>query len=286
MAMRRLVLGLILVACAVAPASASAAPELTAEFKLPTSAGFAAEVNAYDNQIILTIRRGTRSASYLVRGELTETGIDAQFGRLGRISFDFQPSETEEREPPAGCRGKPATVMQGTFAGEAKFRGEGGYATIEVSRVKGQLEVEPGLRCSERRPLARRGNREVGALRAFDRHGGRYLLAIGNTSATGFYEAGFLANVVERDEGMTIDRAAGLGTKRRGLFVYDHQAGTATVRPPAPFRGEAHFTRQGNASRPGSWRGDLSVSLLGHPPVALTGPTFRTTLNRKPPYFR
>ncbi len=56
------------------------------------------------------------------------------------------------------------------------------------------------------------------------------------------------------------------------------------MRPPAPFRGRASFARHGGPRHPGRWRGNLSVPLLGHDPIRLTGPAFRTILNRNIPY--
>jgi len=80
---------------------------------------------------------------------------------------------------------------------------------------------------------------------------------------------------IEIREGMDIWRA----TEVRGpasAFDFDHAAGTASLRPPAPFTGHASF-----AARPhgrGLWRSTIRVPLLGANPIDTGGPGFRVTL--------
>ena len=60
-------------------------------------------------------------------------------------------------------------------------------------------------------------------------------------------------------------------------FTYDRHLRTATVSPPAPFAGSAHFDLGKKAGR--RWSGDLTVDLPGRTATPLTGPTLRATLS-------
>jgi hypothetical protein len=56
-----------------------------------------------------------------------------------------------------------------------------------------------------------------------------------------------------------------------GAFVFDHAAGTATLRPPAPLRGRASFEE-----RPGPdlWRSTIEVPLPGADPLRTGAPGY------------
>lgn len=292
--MRRLVLGSVVLACMLASCAATAAAEVTVEVELPASNGFSAKVEASGEHVGLSVidskpsRGSGRYNVYVAKGEVDETAVEAQFGRLGQISLEFQPTSEDRRPAGPGCPGEQYVDKEGFFVGEIQFRGEQGYTTIDAQRVKGTVAVKPPPKCRGGRlpRAAERDRGDVAALRALDRAGRTSLLALGGTSRTGRYEAEFLAGSLEHSEAMTIGRYAFAATNQRDSFVFDHEAGTATIRPPAPFRGSASFVRHGGPQRPGRWRGDLSVSLLGQGPLRLAGAAFRTTLNRNLPYFQ
>ncbi len=61
-------------------------------------------------------------------------------------------------------------------------------------------------------------------------------------------------------------------------FVFDHAAGTATVRPPAPFSGHASFQRRTHA--PALWKSTIRIPLLGADPLDFSGPEVVTRLRR------
>jgi len=292
--MRRLVLGLGVVLCVLAASTGSAAAEVDVEFELPTDNGLSAEVEATDGRVSLSIldgnryRRWGRYVTYAAKGDVRESGIEAQFGRLGKIALAFQPTSFEKVPVGPRCAGEKSVEEKGIFSGEVHFRGERGFTTIDVDQVEGKVSVKPDRRCRDGRAAraSALGRGEVGALRAFDREGGQSFLAVGGTSRAGRYQAEFAAGLLERGEGMRIYRYAWAATGHRGFFDYDHEAGTAAIDPPRPFAGSGSFVRDGGPKRPGRWSGDLTVSLLGHEPLRLTGSAFRTTLNRKPPYVR
>lgn len=295
--MRRLVLALLVVVCVLAASTATAAARVSTEFKLPVSEGFTAEVEAVGEKAggevtLSLITRDQLSGhwnSYTARGEVLETGIEVSFGSLGQISFEFQPTSSRSEPAGPGCNGERWTTKEGFFVGEAEFHGERGFATIDVHRVKATVRVDPERRCLPRSdPSGRaapgpRSESELGALRA-RAEDGRIFLAVGEHERGEEAGAGYLAGLVEHEEDMRIARIAYANTKHSGRFLFDHDAGTAFIRPPAPFRGHASFRRHGNAKQPGTWRGNLSVTLLGHDAIGLAGPAFRATLSRDSPF--
>jgi hypothetical protein len=89
--------------------------------------------------------------------------------------------------------------------------------------------------------------------------------------------ARFSASISERRGQLSIERAVETEAKP-AAFDYDVAAGVATVTPPAPFDGEATYSRtpKGGAS----WHGNLSVDFPGRAGVPLTGPGTRASLVR------
>lgn len=290
--MRRLVLGLVLALSAPAPNAAAAAAEVEAEFKLPASNGLRVEVEARGNEVALAVldddraHRSGRYTAYLAKGETLETGVEASFGSLGQISFQFEPASSQSGPGGAHCS-KQWIFKDGFFEGEARFRGENGYVTVDTHRVRGELKIHPCREASAQTlAAAAKPRRETGALLARAKDG-RLFYAIGETDRR-HHQAytGFHAQLLETHEGLRIARLAYASLEEPGRFHYDHQAGTATVQPPGPFSGQATFARSGaNPRQKGSWRGDLSVRLLGHEPINLTGPDFRTVLLRHSPFY-
>jgi hypothetical protein len=64
-------------------------------------------------------------------------------------------------------------------------------------------------------------------------------------------------------------------------FVFDHEAGTATVRPPQPFSGHATFKRRRNGRD--LWQSTIRVPVLGAAPLSISGQDFRARLVRDLP---
>ncbi len=303
-----LALALTLTALAVVPAVGEAAPgapadpQVRADFTLRGSHGFTAEWESSSGGPVVLLVRGPHQANfYAVRkGKTSASGVEAKFGRLGEIALAFEPRKTARLEPPAGCEGEPHLEQEGFFVGSAHFRGEGGFTTIDVARVHGGLEVEPQWRCNRRqaptrshRRFARFGHglalRAAAADQAYLRTRGpgqTVFLANSEVVDTGRTTFSFVGAMQERSEGMVIGREGFIARRAASAagaaahFEYDHAAGTARVRPPFPFSGEASFSRGRGASR---WRGDLSVALLGHAPLRLAVPGSRARLLRDSP---
>ena len=225
-------------------------------------------------------RRNEQLVSYEVKGKVTERGLKARFGRLGLIDVAFTPTRTlGSTAPSEGCTGNPRTLREGTFAGTIEFSGERGFVRIEAPAAEGSMSVVSQWQCPDppARPSASspRSGADAATLYAFGRSCDCYLVA-----SVHFRRGGgsrFSAVQVERREGMEIVRASG-ASAGTGALVVDFATGTASIRPPLPFRGQARLE-----PRPGGrylWRGAIRMPFLGSAPVSVTRPDFLISLNR------
>jgi hypothetical protein len=283
------------VAALLAATSASvvlaASPEkgtvVTVELDLKADHGLHAKLETSDDEVVtLELRRKDRLVTYEVKGEVTESGLTVAFGRLGAIDVGFTPTETlSSTEPSEGCAGEPRTLREGIFTGTIDFTGERGYVRIQASQAEGSMSVISQWDCPEgddisplagiSRVLARSSRKEKKAA----------MLYAASRRCSCVFAAGvhhrnsgggsiFYGVKSERREAMEIVRATG-ARGGAGAFVFDHTAGTATLRPPRPLSGRATFER-----RPGRdlWRGTIQVPLLGADPLRPSGPGFRAAL--------
>lgn len=246
--------------------------------------------NSEDGTVTLELRKEGQIATYKVPGEATEGGLKARFGRLGLIDVAFTPTKMlNSTEPGEGCTGAPRTLREGVFAGTIDFTGEREFVRIEGPQATGSMSVISQWECPEAEamdPFARvsrlsaatsrdeKGERESATLAAVRRGFSCYFVAgVAHRHSGG--KSIFLGAKIEIREGMDIWRA----TEVRGpasAFDFNHAAGTAALRPPAPFSGHASF-----AARPhgrGLWRSTIRVPLLGANPIDTGGPGFRVTL--------
>ncbi len=292
--------GLAVLAGLSAPPLATARGTLPAaiQFDLPADHGLHAHLETFNGEVTLEIKRRGRGATYETEGESTAAGLKVQFGKLGRIDLAFEPTETRRENPPKGCTGPPSTTSEGAFVGSIEFSGEHGFVHIEASRVSGTLEVsrESEWKCRERAgpefhpsapprsslPLERRAEAatEPATLTARDPRCRCFFAAYAVRDRHGRGPTFFVGAEIEQREAMKITRAtyARAGASR---FLFDHAAGTATVRPPAPFSGHAVFRRRPHGRS--TWRSTLRVPLLGAEPLSPQGPEARPQLLRSFP---
>ena len=292
---------LLVIAVAIAlPATAAAtasgaSPEqgtfVLVDLTLETNNGLDAHLeNSEDGMFTLKLQREAQSVTYEVPGEATEGGLKARFGRLGLIDVAFTPTKTlNSTEPGKGCRGAPRTLREGVFTGTIDFTGEREFVRIEGPQATGSMSVISQWECPEveamdpfasvSRLLAatsrdEKGERESATLAAVRRGFSSYFVAgVAHRRSGG--KSIFLGAKIEIREGMNIWRA----TAVRGpasAFDFDHAAGTAALRPPAPFSGHASFAARPH--RRGLWRSTIRVPLLGANPIDTGGPGFRVTL--------
>jgi hypothetical protein len=250
-------------------------------------------------KITLEVERKGRLVTYEAPGEVTETGLKVQFGKLGVIDVAFKPIETRLDRPPKGCAGKPSTSSEGFFVGTIDFTGEREYVRIGGDQAKGTLSVwrESEWRCPKRRgkiQASREGPRrpaagfrrraeakeEPATLSAFGARCRCFFAAYAERDRKGRGPSTFVGAKFEKREGMEISRVT--YAKAGSLaFVFDHAAGTATVHPPAPFSGSGAFKRRLHSRD--LWRGAIQVPLLGADPLSFNGPGVRARLVRALP---
>lgn len=301
MAVRCISLPLLAIAVAIAllavPAgvASGASPEqgtiVKVELDLKASNGLHAHLkNSEDGTVALALWRKGQAVTYEAPGKATEVGLKVRFGRLGLIDVAFTPTKTlNSTEPGKGCTGAPRTLREGVFAGTIDFTGERGFVRIEGPQGTGSMSVISQWECPEAEgmdPFARvsrllaatsrreRDKRESATLYAGRRGCSCYLVAGVHHRYSGGKSL-FLGVKREKREGMEIVRA----TQARGpasAFDFDHAAGTAMLRPPAPFRGHASFEARPHGR--GLWRSTIRVPLLGADPIATGGPGFAATL--------
>jgi hypothetical protein len=299
--MRHLSSLLLAIAVAVALPAASAAtasaasPEegavVLVELTLQTNNGLNAHLeNSEDGTVILEVSKEGQSVRYLVPGEVSEEGLKARFGRLGLIDVAFTPTKTlNSTEPGKGCTGASRTLREGVFAGTINFTGEREFVRIEGPQATGSMSVISRWECPKKsamNPDARvsrtlaaaprngKGKREAATLAAM-KHG---------------FSSYFVAGVAHRHSG---GKSIFLGARIEGLddvliwrttvvhgpasaFDFDFDAGTATLRPPAPLRGHASFSAHSRGRS--RWRSTIRVPLLGADPIDTRRPAFKVTL--------
>jgi hypothetical protein len=260
-------------------------------FKVPLQAnhGLSAELQADEDEIELTLKKGPQQAIYFSQGEVTPTGIAVKFGRFGEFVVGYQSFRTlEEREPVRGCEGEPWATTEGYFRGTLRFRGERNYVQIEASRVKGTLAHHPEWTCDSEnvrasQARARKADGDEATLVARSRRDSLRFGVFGSREKGERPSTFFFAVNQEVREGIGISRFTFAGTRSPARFQFDHERGTAFVDPPAPFAGSARYLRRPNA--PDRWAGSLTVPLLGLGRTSLVGPSFKALMVPRLPRF-
>ncbi|HEX6666812.1 MAG TPA: hypothetical protein VF081_09485 [Solirubrobacterales bacterium] len=266
-------------------------PRFGTEMHLKGSHGYSVGITALDHRTVSIIASNdSASATYSVAGRASRDGIEANFGKFGRISVRFTPSnEQARRGRKRNCR-----VLHGHFDGVIKFRGEAGYTQITAQRANGVIDLREAscftdrpLPTSNRELLARADETDLSltALGAVAHTGGRTVafedVELSETDPDGKTAGVFaisLASVVEHRGRISISRAAFLllGRSVTTPSPPGQQPQTATVKLPKPFHGTGSYLAAPGAAP--TWTGDLSVPLPGAGTVPLTGPEFDALL--------
>lgn len=225
--------------------------------------------------VAVSAHRERERADYEAPGEL-EPGVHAVFGSLGRVAVSFQRRKRSVDRPEKGCTWITET---GSFKGEFSFVGEGGYTAAATTSAPGEVMRLPNGFCGL--GIDRKGPRPPDLIRE-KRLVARSRVSRGavefETNRIEFVRhVWFEAQLREYFEPMTITRGVtAFGPRSTLKLGAGRTPRSATVRPPAPFDGEARFRDPPHG--PPTWKGSLSVSLPGAPGVSLAGPSFAARL--------
>lgn len=254
-------------------------PSQTMEFRLKGSHGYSISVFGSSGEVSLTAKRGGSSASYSTRGLVSSTRIKARFGHLGRVSVRFHSDNGPRRVPlPRGnCRGRGEIIDRGHWVGRIEFEGEQEYTTVRASRARGKVTKMLKQTCNQEGEKSHGHSLRVTLLSAVSKTNAVFVVAFKITSRAhpALDGSAFDASIAERrgrrlfvirsiDVNAEVDAFASTG--KEGHIE------SATIAPPAPFKGTATFQRTGGSK--GSWLGSLVGDFLGRGEVVLAGPEF------------
>jgi hypothetical protein len=175
---------------------------------------------------------------------------------------------------------EPRTLREGVFTGTIEFTGEHEYVQIEGPEAKGSMSVISQWECPEGEKLAPPARISQLSARSTRKESKSATLYAGSRRCSCLFAAGvhrgkkrgrsvFYGEQHESREGMEITRVT-FASASASAFVVDHEAGTATLRPPPPFSGHAVFRRRSHARD--LWRSTIRVPVLGADPLRPGGP--------------
>ncbi len=261
----------------------------TPRFDFETDNGYKIAVAGLGPDVVIDVtrRHSFATTTYIARGLVSPTRLEASFGDLGGIVVRFRPSgrvlRTKSRPH---CRGPDhITSRLGAFVGDVRFSGEGGYASADVHRVKGRVSSPLSLRCAPAVFKHQRGESELtgSSKQSFELTllNAGWKTALDSTSfvaAAGFGDKALFFASSERSEGSVAIVRQAVAVASARTFAFDNALTLAGVTPPAPFSGTGSFQAAPDGAK--SWTGSLAVSFPGAENTPLTGPQFKVVLLR------
>lgn len=254
----------------------------TAIFSLRASNGYRILVERTRGRVSLTAIHGGKSffagTSYTVRDRSAPQRIDARFGRFGRISVGLKTERMRKGKLEEQCTGKPETIRYGAFVGTIRFRGEGGYTSVDAGQATGRLSSGEKMRCifpnlrPGSGPTAQGSGQVPPSLVASQ---GRHRVFVAEIASGKRRSAIFSAFSSELRGRLQIFRNV-FAWAPLSSFAFASDLSSATVQPPRPFQGEATFQQASGDP----WLGSLSVDFPGREDVRLAGPRFGARLAR------
>jgi hypothetical protein len=256
-----------------APAKASLA--VPVGFRVPATHGYAIHAIAVDGDargerdglILFVTRKGEGAAYVALRGAtVTETSIEAEIGRLGRVDLHFVPSgkAKSERSP---CGTRPFQIDSGRFEGRFDFEGEEEFTAAHATHAAGENRVLASFVCPGGPKGEGAGGNAPGAQLQVRRRGAHHNFELEATKNSPTRPARFRVEIEERRDGLVILRNT-RATGGPSTFDFDVAAQTATLRPPAPFAGTARFSR--TDQHIGRLSGGLTVDFPGRSNVSIS----------------
>jgi len=135
------------------PASALAGDGFDLKFQFTASDGYKITVAGYDATAVITVTKPSRShdrawSTYIARGKSTN-GDRCRFEALGTSTCaSVRQGALGTESAHKHCVGADRyTIQPGVFVGSVRFRGEHGYASANVHRVKGKVVTPRFLKC-------------------------------------------------------------------------------------------------------------------------------------------
>lgn len=250
----------------------------TSEVHLRGTKGYAVSLFASrSSSVYLTVTGHNATVQYITRGRVTRHLIKARFGRFGRVSVRFRPSQKPHRvpQPRGNCEGRGELVEPGEFVGTIKFVGEQSYTEVHANRAEGKISYKTKEVCHE--TGGRSPSRSVGflILSATERSGGASFTALKPLSKAFPDESSFMASIAQFQRKLLIVHSI-LSQSSGDAFktVMSHgKLIQAMVEPPAPFSGSATYSKTPAVSSEG-WTGDLAGDFPGIGKVSLAGSAF------------
>lgn len=256
-------------------------PRASAFIVLEGSNGYEVLIGTVGRWVVLETLTRRVSATYMVPGKVTPRGIQARFGRLGRIAVEFAPLGGPRRGRDR-CK-RPPTPL-GIFRGRIEFRGEDAYTEVSERSAIGLLFAPKPRHC--RRAKARLSARprrpflDTRLAAVARRQGSATSFAL--TRRLGNRLLSLTATREERRGRMRIFRQSSTVVGGENAFI----ASGPGVRPPLafvvapkPFSGRALF--DGAAAGGSQWSGTLAAWMPGAGKVALAGPDFALSFCRR-----
>jgi hypothetical protein len=100
-----------------------------------------------DATVVLTVRRDGESAIYIPPARMGADTVRAWLGKLGTVAVRFEPRTVQISNPGNGCKGAKTVTKHGVFRGQFRFRGEGGYTSLDFQRLWGSVVRRPEQTC-------------------------------------------------------------------------------------------------------------------------------------------
>ncbi len=279
-----------------AQGSGDSQPAVRPVFRLKTGSGYEVQVAGVRGNVVIYVLRGSQAKSvtaYVARGTVTAGRIAAGFGKFGKVSMRFRPAKQRTSAKHRTCRGAGRFESRpGAFVGEFKFRGEGGYISVQARRANGQVDsVAPQCRSgrsAQRVELATHPSQngfwgpELPYLVSDWRRG----VAAAHFAAVGGGKQGtiFIARTEQAHGKFAIFRLALMGASSPKALKVSNALTSARVSPPAPFSGTGNYRAAPDGTV--SWSGPLAVDFPGAPHYPLTGPPFEASIGTtSEPFF-
>jgi hypothetical protein len=225
--------------------------------------------------VLIWLSRTGRAAFYSAPATVTDTRIEAELGRLGRIAVEFKGSGLKGKLRSPCDPSDRVTYDRGSYVGTIDFRGEEEYA--KASATSAPFSIKPfiafacaGSGTGETFGAGLPGARLVAWARTRQ---GRIRMQVNQNRPGARVHVEALAE--ERRGEIQIAREVRLTSPGAALeFAPDLRF--AALRPIAPFSGTGTFRR--GAERANRWTGSLAVDFPGRSNVSLTGDRFHVSL--------